>query len=58
MGIIPNQLKCLSEMKRVLKPGETLAISTHGPRQYININEIGYKACIKKAMKEMTGYTT
>jgi len=56
MGLIPNQLKCLSEMKRVIKPGGTLAISTHGPRHYLNINEIVYRVYIKKAMREMTGY--
>lgn len=58
MGLIPNQLKFLSEMKRVLKPGGTFAISSHGPREYINISEIGYRVCIKKAMRELTGYRT
>jgi ubiquinone/menaquinone biosynthesis C-methylase UbiE len=56
MGLIPNQLRCLSEMKRVLKPSGILAISTHGPREYSNINEIGYKVCMKNAMRKMTGY--
>lgn len=56
MGMIPNQLRCLSEMKRVLKPGGTFAISTHGTRHYININEFGHMVLIKKAMWELTGY--
>ena len=56
MGQIPNQLKCLSEMRRVLKPDGILAISTHGTRHYLNILEINLMVCIKKAMWELIGY--
>ncbi len=56
MGVIPNQLRFLSEMKRVLKPGGTLAISAHGPRHYLNINEIAFRVYIKKGLLEMMGY--
>lgn len=56
MGMIPNQLKCLSEMKRVLKPSGILAISTHGPRHDANINEICCMVLMNQARREMTGY--
>ena len=34
VGMLPNQLKALSEMARVLRPHGMLAIATHGPEHY------------------------
>ncbi len=56
MGMIPDQLGFLSEMKRVLKPGGILALSAHGPRHYQNISEITFRVYIKKGALEMMGY--
>jgi len=56
MSMIPNQMKYLSEMRRVLKPGGTMAISTHGPYHYQNINEIVFKIYTLKGLLGMMGY--
>lgn len=56
MGMIPDQLGFLSEMKRVLKPGGTVALSTQGPRFYQNVIEITFRVYIKKGLLEMMGY--
>ncbi len=34
-GLVPNQDKMLQEMVRVAKPGGVIAMSTHGPKHYL-----------------------
>jgi len=47
LGLIPNQDQVLFEMVRVLKPGGTLSISTHGPELYFEACEATFRALPK-----------
>ena len=37
LGMVPDPSKMISEMKRVVKPGGTIALSVHGPRHYAEL---------------------
>lgn len=37
LGMVPDPEKMISEMKRVVKPGGTIALSIHGPRHYAEL---------------------
>lgn len=53
LGMIPNQSKAVAEMTRVLRPGGTIAISTHGPGHYMEAIEAGLKVM---TMRYFLGY--
>jgi ubiquinone/menaquinone biosynthesis C-methylase UbiE len=44
LGMVPNQQVAIQEFTRVLHPGGTLALSTHGPAHYREAIETGLKA--------------
>jgi len=44
LGLIPNQKDAVAEMIRVLKPGGTIGIATHGPELYFEACETTFKA--------------
>lgn len=43
MGMVPDQKKMVAEMARVLRPGGTLGLSTHGPTHYLEAIEASLK---------------
>jgi ubiquinone/menaquinone biosynthesis C-methylase UbiE len=47
LGIVPNQRNVVAEMVRVLKPGGTIFISTHGPEHYYEASETTFRAVPK-----------
>ena len=44
LGMIPNQLATINELKRILRPGGTIAISVHGPDHYKEAIEAGLES--------------
>lgn len=53
LGFLPDQSKAVAEMTRVLRPGGTIAISTHGPNYFIEAIEGLLKAM---TMQYFLGY--
>jgi ubiquinone/menaquinone biosynthesis C-methylase UbiE len=43
LGMVPNQQAAITELARILRPGGTIALSTHGPAHYMQAIE----ACVK-----------
>jgi ubiquinone/menaquinone biosynthesis C-methylase UbiE len=43
LGLIPNQQETVTELARVLRPNGVIAISTHGPRHYMEAIRAGLK---------------
>jgi ubiquinone/menaquinone biosynthesis C-methylase UbiE len=41
LGMVPDQLKAVSEMARVVRPGGMVALSTHGNKHYLECIEAG-----------------
>ena len=53
LGMLPNQKLATKEMLRVLRPGGTIAVATHGPGHY----KEGIEACLKSSGKlPLIGY--
>ena len=52
LGMVPDQIKAIAEMVRVLKTGGTVAFSTHGPNHYRE----GIEASFKVASIYTLGY--
>lgn len=48
LGFIPNQLKVIQEIKRVLEPGGIVGISTHGPEHYWEACDATFRIIDKK----------
>lgn len=48
LGMVPNQQVAIRELTRVLRPGGTLGLSTHGPTHYREGIEAGLKAISKR----------
>ncbi|MDD2689043.1 MAG: methyltransferase domain-containing protein [Candidatus Omnitrophica bacterium] len=48
LGFIPNQLKVIQEIKRVLEPGGLVGISTHGPEHYWEACDATFRIIDKK----------
>lgn len=44
LGIVPNQLKTITELTRVLRSGGIIALSTHGPTHYMEAIEYSVKS--------------
>ncbi len=44
LGVVPNQQEVITELTRILRPGGTIALSTHGPAHYIEAIEAGVKS--------------
>jgi len=50
LGFLPNQLKAVKEMVRVVKPGGIVAIAVHGPRHYWEACNAALKSVGKRHM--------
>jgi len=48
--MVPNQEKMLREMIRAVKPGGTVAISTHGPTHYAELSDAVFAMIPKRYM--------
>ncbi len=44
LGMVPNQQTAIKELIRILRPGGTIALSTHGPAHYMEAVEAGIKS--------------
>jgi len=44
LGVVPNQQEVITELTRILRPGGTIALSTHGPAHYTEAIEAGVKS--------------
>ncbi len=56
LGMVPDQKKALAEMKRVLRPGGVLALSTQGPELYYEGTLASTVATLKSFSVEMMAY--
>lgn len=48
LGLVPDQKKTVTEMARGLRPGGTLALSTHGQDHYMEANDAAFRAISKR----------
>jgi ubiquinone/menaquinone biosynthesis C-methylase UbiE len=48
LGLVPNQEETIGEMVRVLHSGGSLAVSTHGPRHYMEAINAAFKVTPKR----------
>ena len=44
LGVVPNQQAAITELTRILRPGGTVALSTHGPAHYMEAIGAGLKS--------------
>jgi ubiquinone/menaquinone biosynthesis C-methylase UbiE len=44
LGMVPNQQAAIDELARILRPGGTIALSTHGPAHYKEAIEAGVRS--------------
>ena len=58
LGMLPDQKRALEEMARVVRPGGVLALSTHGPDNYHEANDAGFRASTKFNFSDFSGYRT
>ena len=49
-GMVPNQVKMMSEMVRIVKPGGVIALSTLGPTHYAELSDAVFAAIPKRYM--------
>lgn len=49
-GLVPNQEKMIEEMARVVNPGGTIALATHGPTHYAELTYAVFAVVPKRYM--------
>lgn len=56
LELVPNQEQVVAEMARVVKPGGTVAFSTHGPEHYYELIEAALNAIRIRDFLRLLGY--
>jgi ubiquinone/menaquinone biosynthesis C-methylase UbiE len=56
LELIPDQQKALEEMVRVVRPGGTVAVSTHGPEHYYELIDASLRATSFTEFLHFLGY--
>lgn len=56
LELVPNQEQVVAEMARVVKPGGTIAISTHGPEHYYELIEAALNSLRVRDFLRFLGY--